>query len=1167
MFSPGRRRVSREDVAGKPHKNKKRIAEYHKSRRWVEKLETRQLLSDASFAGLNFHLATDDSTTDANLTDLFANGTGASHTSVTYTGNINGFSQNVTGTFDITAVSATTFTIAATNLGFSRGDGLAQVSGGTASFNLNSTGFSGSISTPSAFNLGSVGNLSVSLSALSLAWNTGSGDNNVILGATGSLTITTGQSLASGTLSFESSGSDVTVGVSGASVSLGSGVVSVSNLNASLTLSTGGIQGSGSASISAMFTSNNATFSGTFGFSVDTTSGSSDQNLQITGTGVHITVGGFTMTADIAIEQSSSNSAVVAAELSNMTVDFTDGTTDFVHIVTPSSGSSQYGAFFFENGSFAGVIEGTATITGAGGVSAGVTADLLINSGSHTFSFTDPINTMNQVTIPAGPLVQVYLAGTTVHLSGSQTVTGDFGFAYGQDSNNVTDVVVTAANVAGTFGSTSFSNCSASLTINGSGISGTITGTAAFSSGGVSVASGAFSVTVGNSSFSLSGTNVVLNVLGQQLSGSFTVSAGAGSTTFTITDATLLFGGGVLSADNLSGSFTVSGGSTTGTVSATINTSIGSAAFAGAISIGFGASTMTLNGTSDTLTVGDQSISGSFTITQSGSNVAISASNVTASLGGGLVSVTNGSFSATLSSGSVTATASGTVAAGSGVTGVSFSGPLTVSVSPTAITASGTGDSFTVAGQTFTAGFSFSEDSNGLELGISGVSMSLAGGALAITNASGNLLVLADDSGISGSVSASFTSNVAHFSGNVEVDFGGGTVTMNATDVSLSVGDQSISGDLGITVNGSEIDFTATDVSASLGGGLVTIGPPPAGTSVPASTLKIVGGVASGTFSGVVSAGTASGVGFSGLVTVTVDQSGGITASGTNDTLTIAGQAITANFSFAESSGNLQLTVSGVSFALGSVLSVSNAGGTLSVTSSGISGSASGTITKGIADLSGDLGLSFSPGVIEITGTSDSLSYGDQSISGSFSFTKDSTGLHLSSSNLSASLGGGLVTVNNGTASLNVDQTSGVITGSFSGDIATGGALTSAGVSFSGQLSVAVGGGSIQASGNNDSLTVLGQTFTTNFKFFEDASGLELNVSGLSFSLGGLLSVAGASGTLLVNSSGVSGSTAGSVTSAAGRFQRHAGRDVWVGAIDGERHGRHVCHRRQYAGR
>ncbi len=193
---------------------------------------------------------------------------------------------------------------------------------------------------------------------------------------------------------------------------------------------------------------------------------------------------------------------------------------------------------------------------------------------------------------------------------------------------------------------------------------------------------------------------------------------------------------------------------------------------------------------------------------------------------------------------------------------------------------------------------------------------------------------------------------------------------------------------MGITVNGSELDFSAANVSASLGGGLVMIQPPAANANVPPSTLRISNGQFSGSFSGVVSAGSASGVGFGGWVSVSVDPAGGISASGANDTLTIAGQAITASFGFSEVSGNLDLHVSGVSFSLGTLLSVANAGGDLAVTPSGVTGSASGAITRGIAGLGGDLAVSFAPGILQISGTSDTLAFGDQSIAGSFSFTR-----------------------------------------------------------------------------------------------------------------------------------------------------------------------------------
>ncbi len=118
----------------------KRVAEYHRSRRWVETLETRQLLSDASFAGLNFHLNTANSSVDSELATLFSQGTTASQTSVSYTGNINGFSQTLAGSFTVTATSANTFSISATGLNLSLPNNLVQITNATASFNLTSHG-------------------------------------------------------------------------------------------------------------------------------------------------------------------------------------------------------------------------------------------------------------------------------------------------------------------------------------------------------------------------------------------------------------------------------------------------------------------------------------------------------------------------------------------------------------------------------------------------------------------------------------------------------------------------------------------------------------------------------------------------------------------------------------------------------------------------------------------------------------------------------------------------------------------------------------------------------------------------------------------------------------------------------------------------------------------
>ena len=174
-----------------------------------------------------------------------------------------------------------------------------------------------------------------------------------------------------------------------------------------------------------------------------------------------------------------------------------------------------------------------------------------------------------------------------------------------------------------------------------------------------------------------------------------------------------------------------------------------------------------------------------------------------------------------------------------------------------------------------------------------------------------------------------------------------------------------------------------------------------------------------------------------------------ITASGTGDTVTIGGQQITGNFSFAEDATThaLNLTISGVSFSLGGVLSVSNVSGMINVGATGLTGNVTGTVSQSLAGLTGTFGVQFAPGLLELSATGASLSIGGQTLSGNFDFVQDNTGLHLTSSDFSADLGGGLVTISDGSGSLNVSG--GHVTGSFSGNVSAGGAMTG-GTGFAG---------------------------------------------------------------------------------------------------------------------
>jgi hypothetical protein len=126
---------------------------------------------------------------------------------------------------------------------------------------------------------------------------------------------------------------------------------------------------------------------------------------------------------------------------------------------------------------------------------------------------------------------------------------------------------------------------------------------------------------------------VSIAVLGQTITGSFTIDAQPGQTTFTIGSASLAFGNGLLAVRDLTGSFTVdSNGAASGNVSGQVSTTVGQAAFAGGVAITFGAGAMTLQGTDNTLTVGEETISGDFAIATSGTGdaaiVTVAASGV-----------------------------------------------------------------------------------------------------------------------------------------------------------------------------------------------------------------------------------------------------------------------------------------------------------------------------------------------------------------------------------------------------------------------------------------------------------------------------------------------------------------------------------------------------------
>ena len=691
------------------------------------------------------------------------------------------------------------------------------------------------------------------------------------------------------------------------------------------------------------------------------------------------------------------------------------------------------------------------------------------------------------------------------------------------------------------------------MTFNNSSLSGSITGTAVLGTAAASIAvagGGTFTVTFTSNSSSVSAANLVLNAAGATLTGSYTITyvntPTPASTTFTASGAQIDYGNGLIGVSNLSGSVTVSaaGIASGSTVTGTVSTQIGQAQFGGTISADFTAASLVLTGTNDTLSVGDQSITGNFTFSLSAGMVSIAATGVKTLLGNGVVSVNNASGSVTITSttafsGTIT---TGTLTAGSTLAGngVSFgASSLTVTVAPGAITAAGTGDTVVIGSSpTITGNFSFSEDSAGLELMINSVSINAS--AFMVSGAQGSVLVT--PSGLSGSVSGAFTSTVAGLSGNLGVIFTTGPpaslqITASNTNFVIGTGasQQSITGDFAVTVTGSTVTLATTDLTASLGGGLVTVGPQPGAPTGASGSLTITSGTVSGTFSGYIAVGSATGVSFAGQVSLSVSNTN-ISASGTNDTITVGGQNVTASFTVSLSGGQLQLqniTVS--SFSLGGVVTLNNLTGSLNIGSTGISGSLTVTagFTSNIASLAGTFTLAFAPGVLAILGTGASLTVQGQTVSGTFSFTQTAGGTQLTATNFGANFGGGLVTIANGTGLLNISS-AGAVSGSFTGTLGVS-SLTS-GVSghavFEGPISVTATGTTITASGTGDTLNLAGQTLNNvSFSFFLSGSTLSLTVAGLSLAIPGIVAVNNATGTLTVTSAGITGTASGALSS------------------------------------
>ena len=504
---------------------------------------------------------------------------------------------------------------------------------------------------------------------------------------------------------------------------------------------------------------------------------------------------------------------------------------------------------------------------------------------------------------------------------------------------------------------------------------------------------------------------------------------------------------------------------------------------------------------------------------------------------------------------------------------------------------------------------------------------------LLITNASVALIQLADKSavaffaqgtvqliGMSGvTMSGQITVRVNTFNhgftetltipggGTVPLNFGPGEdasagvafTSVSGTGINVGFGGQTLSADVTVTRPSGGFVIGIANASFSLSPGSGSAGaraPPIAQLSNGSGQLVLSQAGVFGAVAGTVAVnvpGVTFGGSFSLLVNTTaiaqsVALSGTTTnlpvgpyveLTGSNVTLAIGGVQVSGSFSFQTSgsgaTSSTQLTASNVSLTLGAggstVLGLANGQGTLSVTSAGIAGSLSATVTANALQSFFSLstvaiafnttnapaaGLPAGP-VVNVEADGLTLSLGGQTLSGDFAFGvgSDSAGhtvVTIAASNVSLTLGslGGvtgasgeiLVTSGNGIAaslSGTLALTAPGITtgGAFNVEVNSTGAAVSQSFTVGGQtlaLSLpAASGPYIQVAATGASFSVLGQTLSGDITVLATTGStpsLAITLANGSVSLGGgILAASALTGSLTVTSTDVSGSLSGTV--------------------------------------
>ncbi|HRA76854.1 MAG TPA: hypothetical protein PLE12_11530, partial [Propionicimonas sp.] len=248
--------------------------------------------------------------------------------------------------------------------------------------------------------------------------------------------------------------------------------------------------------------------------------------------------------------------------------------------------------------------------------------------------------------------------------------------------------------------------------------------------------------------------------------------------------------------------------------------------------------------------------------------------------------------------------------------------------------------------------------------------------------------------------------------------------------------------------------------------------------------------------------------------------------------LDLAGQRVTADLDVrrglaADGSTELAVTISNAGFSLGGgALVLTGGAGELVLAAAGLSGSLAGSIalTATGVSLTGDLAVSLTrpaagAGTLTVTGQGITLVVLGQVLTGNLAVAAADT-LHLGLSDVTLSLGGGVVRLTDGSADLTLGA-------GVSGTIAGTVVVAVPGVAVSGTLAASLDtAAGLLAIGGTATVTLAGVAISGGIAFTRTPTGLVLELTDGAVDLGGYLTIADLDATLAVTAAGTTGTAA-----------------------------------------